>query len=69
MVKLFKRDAVGCIAFLLADDFGVDLSRAYVFVGERLCDGVYVDAVGCKQCSVGVAQTVEGDFLGDYQYV
>ena len=62
MAKLFQRDAVGGIAFLLADDFGIDLSRAHIFVGEHLTDGIDVSAVGYKQSGVGVAKTMERDF-------
>lgn len=62
---LFQRDAIGGVAFLLVDDFGVDLRCGDVFVGEHLRYGVDVGAVGYQQGGVCVAQTVEGDFLGD----
>lgn len=35
-MDLFQRYAVGGVAFLLVDDFGVDLRCGDVFVGEHL---------------------------------
>lgn len=63
--KLFQRDGIGGIALFLIHDFCIDLSRGHVFMREHFADCVYVGAVGNQKCSVGVAKTVEGNFLLD----
>ena len=42
----FEGDGVGCIAFLLIHNVGVDLSRGHVFVRKHLADSVDVRAIG-----------------------
>lgn len=56
--KLFQRDGIGCIAFLLIYHVGINLSGCHVFMRKHLTDGIDVSAVGYQQCSVSVAETV-----------
>ena len=62
--KLFQRDGVGGVAFLLVNDFGIDLSRGHVFMRKHFADGVYICAVANQQSSIGMAEAMESDFLG-----
>ena len=64
-MKLFQRDGISGIAFLLVYDLGVDLRRGHVFMRKHFADSVDVSAVGNKECSVSVAQAVKCDFLLD----
>ena len=61
--KLFQRDGISGVAFLLVYDLGVDLRRGHVFMRKHLADCVDVSAVGNKECSVSVAESVESDRL------
>lgn len=65
VVRKVDLDGISGSILLCVNYLGIDLSCCYLFMAKHFADCIDVCAIGKLQCGIGMAETVEGDVLGD----